>query len=129
MFRYRNSNSFTDTSVASSQATYDVAHVFARLVRVPALSYGSRESPNMLIQAENKKALEVLSRQYAGRVKCIYIDPPYNNQEQYNHYRDDLDHDSWLSSISERLELLAGFLSENGSLWISIDDREVHYLK
>ncbi|MGQ0655479.1 MAG: site-specific DNA-methyltransferase [Betaproteobacteria bacterium] len=62
-------------------------------------------------------------------MRCIYIDPPYNNQEHYNHYRDDLDHDSWLFAISERLELLSDFLAEDGSLWISIDDKEVHYLK
>jgi len=129
MFRYRNSNSLGDTSVASSQATYEVIRTSARLVRVPALSYGARDTENMLIQGENKKALEILSNRYAGRVKCIYIDPPYNNQEQYNHYRDDLDHDSWLSSISARLELLAGFLADDSSLWISIDDREIHYLK
>jgi adenine-specific DNA-methyltransferase len=83
----------------------------------------------MVVQGENSKALETLSNRYTKRVRCIYIDPPYNNQEQYNHYRDDLDHDSWLSSISQRLDLLAKFLTDHGSLWISIDDREVHYLK
>ena len=129
MYRYRNSDSLADTAVASSQATYEVARTPARLVRVPALSYGDREAENMLIQGENKKSLETLSNRYAGRVRCVYIDPPYNNQEQYNHYRDDLDHDSWLTSISERLELLAHFLTDDGSLWVSIDDREVHYLK
>lgn len=129
MFRSRNSISVGDSSVASPPAAYEVVRTPARLVRVPDLSHGSRESQNMLIHGENKKALEVLSQHYAARVKCVYIDPPYNNQEQYNHYRDDLDHASWLSSISERLELLAGFLTHDGSLWISIDDREVHYLK
>lgn len=129
MFRYRNANSLGDTAVASSQATYEVARAPARLVRVPALSHGDRSAENMLIQGENKRALESLVPRYAGRVKCIYIDPPYNNQEQYNHYSDALDHDSWLSSISERVELLANFLADDGSLWVSIDDRGVHYLK
>lgn len=129
MFRYRNSTSLGDTTVASPQANYEVVATPARLVRVPGLSYGDREAENMLIQGENKKSLETLSNRYARRVRCIYIDPPYNNQEQYNHYRDDLDHDSWLSGISERLDLLANFLTDDGSIWVSIDDREVHYLK
>jgi adenine-specific DNA-methyltransferase len=64
-----------------------------------------------------------------GAVRCIYIDPPYNNQERYAHYHDALSHAAWLANLGERLEQLAPLLREDGSLWISIDDREVHYLK
>ena len=130
MFRYPNPSSAVDTTFESSAVTYEVPRYRnPRLMRVPALSYGDRTAQNWLIHGENKEVLEVISRNYANHVRCIYIDPPYNNQERYNHYRDDLDHDSWLSSITERLERLAGFLTDHGSLWISIDDRQVHYLK
>ncbi len=101
----------------------------SRLVPIRSLSYGRQDSGNLLVQGENTRALAALAHQYAGRVRCIYIDPPYNNQEQYAHYRDDLDHDAWISALSVRLELLSDFLTDDGSLWISIDDREVHYLK
>src|SRR6266705_2380396 len=65
----------------------------SRLVPIRSLSYGRQDSGNLLVQGENTRALAALAHQYAGRVRCIYIDPPYNNQEQYAHYRDDLDHE------------------------------------
>ncbi|MEX2029361.1 MAG: site-specific DNA-methyltransferase [Anaerolineales bacterium] len=73
--------------------------------------------------------LAALEPQLRGRVRCIYIDPPYNNQEEYLHYTDKLDHEEWLADITIRLKLLEPLMAKNGSLWISIDDTELHYLK
>ena len=84
---------------------------------------------NMLIQGDNLLALKALLPFYAGRVKCIYIDPPYNSQSAFEHYDDKLEHSQWLSVMYPRLVLLRELLSEDGSIWVSIDDREGHYLK
>ena len=67
---------------------------------------------------------------YAGSVKCIYIDPPYNTKSAFEHYDDNLEHTKWLSMMYPRIEVLRDLLSEkNGRIWISIDDNEGHYLK
>ena len=84
---------------------------------------------NMLIHGDNLLALKALEQDYAGRVKCIYIDPPYNTGNAFEHYDDGLEHSIWLSLMRERLELLRNLLSDDGSIWISIDDTESHYLK
>ena len=84
---------------------------------------------NLLIQGDNLLALKALIPFYAGRVKCIYIDPPYNSQSAFEHYDDKLEHSQWLSLMYPRLVLLRELLSEDGSIWVSIDDREGHYLK
>lgn len=84
---------------------------------------------NLLIQGDNLLALKALLPFYAGRVKCIYIDPPYNSQSAFEHYDDKLEHSQWLSLMYPRLVLLRELLSEDGSIWVSIDDREGHYLK
>lgn len=84
---------------------------------------------NMLIHGDNLLALKALEQDYAGRVKCIYIDPPYNTGNAFEHYDDGLEHSIWLSLMRERLELLKNLLSDDGSIWISIDDNECHYLK
>jgi len=99
------------------------------IVRDAKLSHGEHGSGNLLIHGDNLEALAALRPQYAGKVRCIYIDPPYNNKERYNHYDDDIDHEIWLAALSERLLALVDFLRADGSLWISIDDRELHYLK
>ncbi|MDO8750207.1 MAG: site-specific DNA-methyltransferase [Dehalococcoidia bacterium] len=93
------------------------------------MSYGDRGTGNAIIHGENLTILKALSQTYRGQVRCIYIDPPYNNQENYTHYRDKLDHDTWLESISASIALLVDFLADEGSLWVSIDDTELHYLK
>jgi adenine-specific DNA-methyltransferase len=98
------------------------------LEEVRKLSYGS-DSPNMIIQGDNLDALKALLPYYAGRVKCIYIDPPYNTRSAFIHYDDNLEHSIWLSTMYPRLELLRELLSEDGSIWVSIDDNEGHYLK
>jgi adenine-specific DNA-methyltransferase len=70
-----------------------------------------------------------LTDQYAGKVKCIYIDPPYNTRSAFSHYDDNLEHSLWLTMMYPRLELLRELLAEDGSIWVSIDDNEAHYLK
>ena len=83
----------------------------------------------MLIQGDNLAALKSLLPYYAGQVKCIYIDPPYNTGSAFEHYDDNLEHSTWLTMMYPRLELLRDLLAEEGSIWISIDDTEGHYLK
>lgn len=84
---------------------------------------------NMLIHGDNLLALKALENKYAGKVKCIYIDPPYNTGSAFEHYDDNLEHSTWLSLMKPRLEILRNLLSDNGSIWISIDSDECHYLK
>lgn len=100
------------------------------LEEVPDLGYGDRDTGNMLIQGDNLDALKALLPYYAGQVKCIYIDPPYNTRSAFEHYDDNLEHSQWLAMMWPRLELLRDLLDpETGSIWISIDDNEGHYLK
>lgn len=99
------------------------------LEHVPALSFGDADTENMLIQGDNLDALKTLLPFYAGRVKCIFIDPPYNTRSAFEHYDDNLEHAKWLAMMYPRLELLRELLSEDGSIWLSIDDNEAHYLK
>ncbi len=84
---------------------------------------------NKLIFGDNLLALKALEREYAGKVKCVFIDPPYNTGSAFEHYDDGLEHSIWLSMIRERLELLRNLISDDGWLWITIDDNEAHYLK
>ncbi len=84
---------------------------------------------NRLIFGDNLLALKALEQEFAGKVKCIFIDPPYNTGSAFEHYDDGLEHSIWLSMMRERLELLRNLLSGEGSIWIAIDDNEVHYLK
>ncbi len=95
----------------------------------PALDGGDGDQANMLIQGDNLDALKALLPYYAGRVKCIYIDPPYNTRSAFEHYDDNLEHAQWLAMIYPRLVLLRDLLAEDGSIWVSIDDNEGHYLK
>ncbi len=91
--------------------------------------YGNPDTENMLIHGDNLLALKALEQQYAGRIKCIYIDPPYNTGAAFEHYDDNLEHSIWLNLIRARLIVLQNLLSDDGSIWISIDDDEGHYLK
>jgi adenine-specific DNA-methyltransferase len=84
---------------------------------------------NVLIQGDNLLALKALEADYAGKVKCVFIDPPYNTGSAFEHYDDGVEHSLWLSLMRDRLELIRRLLSEDGSLWITIDDNEAHYLK
>lgn len=91
--------------------------------------YGDPAADNMLIHGDNLLALKALEQEFAGQVKCIYIDPPYNTGSAFEHYDDNLEHSTWLSLMVPRLRILRNLLREDGSIWISIDDDEGHYLK
>jgi adenine-specific DNA-methyltransferase len=84
---------------------------------------------NRLIFGDNLLALKALEQEFTGKIKCIFIDPPYNTGSAFEHYDDGVEHSLWLSLMRERIELLRRLLSNEGSLWITIDDNEAHYLK
>jgi len=84
---------------------------------------------NRLIFGDNLLALKALEQEFSGKVKCVFIDPPYNTGSAFTHYDDGLEHSIWLGLMRDRLEILRRLLSEDGSLWITIDDNECHYLK
>lgn len=92
-------------------------------------SYGDKNTENMLIHGDNLLALKALEQDYAGEIKCIYIDPPYNTGNAFEHYDDNLQHSIWLNLMKQRLELLRNLLHEEGSIFIQIDDEEQAYLK
>ena len=101
-----------------------------RLLEPVAELSAGEPSENMLIQGDNLEALKALMPFYAGKVKCIYIDPPYNTQSaQFQHYDDNLEHSQWLAMMFPRLELLRDFLTEDGFFCCQIDDSEAPYLK
>ena len=84
---------------------------------------------NRLIFGDNLLALKALEQEFAGKIKCIFIDPPYNTGSAFTHYDDGVEHSIWLSLMRDRIEIIRQLLSEEGSLWITIDDNEAHYLK
>ena len=84
---------------------------------------------NRLIFGDNLLALKALEQEFAGTIKCVYIDPPYNTGSAFVEYEDGLEHSVWLSLIRERLEILRRLLSEDGSCWVHLDDNEAHYCK
>jgi len=84
---------------------------------------------NQLIFGDNLLALKALEAEFAGKVKCVFIDPPYNTGSAFTHYDDGVEHSIWLSLMRDRLEIIRRLLSDDGSLWITIDDNEAHYLK
>ncbi|WP_080601151.1 site-specific DNA-methyltransferase [Anoxybacillus flavithermus] len=106
------------------------------LLEDPELSYHAKERvtendifDNRLIFGDNLLALKALEQEFTGKIKCIYIDPPYNTGNAFEHYDDGLEHSIWLNLMKARLEVIRNLISEDGSLWISIDDDEAHYLK
>lgn len=113
--------------VNKSQAKETTREVPYHLLKQEA-AYGE-PSDNLLIQGDNLLALKALIPFYAGRVKCIFIDPPYNTQSAFEHYDDKLEHSQWLSMMYPRLVLLRELLAEDGSIWVTLDDNEAHYLK
>ena len=84
---------------------------------------------NRLIFGDNLLALKALEQEFTGKVKCVFIDPPYNTGSAFAHYDDGLEHSIWLGLMRDRLEIIKHLLSDDGSLWITIDDNEAHYLK
>jgi adenine-specific DNA-methyltransferase len=99
------------------------------LIEDPEKSYGEPKSENMLIHGDNLLALKALEQDFVGRIKCIYIDPPYNTGSAFEHYDDNLEHSTWLNLMKPRLEILKNLLSKDGVIWVSIDDTEQAYLK
>ena len=91
--------------------------------------HGTGTADNLLIQGDNLEALKALLPFYRGQVKCIFIDPPYNTKSAFEHYDDNLEHSQWLSMVLPRLQLLRDLLRDDGSIWVTIDDNEGHYLK
>jgi adenine-specific DNA-methyltransferase len=101
------------------------------LLEDPAKSYHAKQRvtkndifDNRLIFGDNLLALKALEQEFAGKVKCVFIDPPYNTGSAFTHYDDGVEHSIWLSLMRDRLELIRRLLADDGSLWITIDDNE-----
>jgi adenine-specific DNA-methyltransferase len=106
------------------------------LIEDPAKSHHAKERvtdndlfDNRLIFGDNLLALKALEQEFTGRIKCVYIDPPYNTGSAFAHYEDGIEHSAWLSMMRDRLGLLRRLLSPDGSIWIHLDDNEAHYCK
>lgn len=99
------------------------------LIHDPSKDYGDPDTGNMLIHGDNLLALKALEQDFSGKIKCVYIDPPYNTGNAFEHYDDNVEHSTWLNLMEPRLELLRKLLSDDGVVFISIDDDESHYLK
>ena len=99
------------------------------LIEDPSKSFGDPKSDNILIHGDNLLALKALEQQYTGKIKCVAIDPPYNTGHAFEQYDDGIEHSQWLSLMKPRLDILKRLMSEDGSIWICIDDDESHYLK
>ena len=84
---------------------------------------------NILIHGDNLLALKALENEYSSKVKCVYIDPPYNTGSAFDLYDDNLEHSIWLSLMRPRLEILRRLIRDDGSIFVQIDDNEQAYLK
>jgi len=98
------------------------------LIEDPEKSHGDKNTENMLIHGDNLLALKALEQDFAGKIKCIYIDPPFNTGQAFEHYDDGLEHSIWLNMMRNRLEILHRLLREDGSIFVHIDDNELGYL-
>lgn len=99
------------------------------LVENPEKSYGDPDTGNMLIHGDNLLALKALEQDYTGKIKCIYIDPPFNTGAAFEHYDDNVEHSKWLSLMKQRLEILKNLLADDGAIFIHIDYNEESYLR
>ncbi len=97
------------------------------LEEVPKLGYGDRDAGNMLIQGDNLEALKALLPYYAGQVKCVYIDPPFNTGQAFEHYDDNLEHSIWLGMMVPRMQLVHELLAPGGTVAVHLDDEELAY--
>lgn len=118
-----------DRQAAFQTATHTPTHVLRPHAAGHVFGDAALARDNLLIQGDNLQALKALLPFYRGRVKCIFIDPPYNTKSAFEHYDDNLEHSQWLSMMLPRLQVLRELLSEDGSIWVTIDDNEGHYLK
>ena len=104
--------------------------IYPALVPIDRVERGGPDKPwHVLINADNFHALQLLLYCYEGKVDVIYIDPPYNAGGAFEHYDDGLEHSIWLCMMRDRLEVIRRLISTDGSLWITVDDNEAHYLK
>jgi len=99
------------------------------LIEDPEKSYGDKNSENMLIYGDNLLALKALEQYFAGKVRCVFIDPPYNTGNAFEHYDDGVEHSLWLCLMRDRITILKGLLGDDGIIWIILDDNEAHYCK
>jgi adenine-specific DNA-methyltransferase len=99
------------------------------LIEDPELSYGDKHTENILIYGDNLLALKALEQDFAGKIRCIYIDPPFNTGQAFEHYDDGIEHSLWLSLMRDRLNILKKLLCSDGSIWVHCDDNEQAYLK
>jgi adenine-specific DNA-methyltransferase len=121
------------TWIGKNNPEYDIANIEPRILEEKSELSNCDNDPNtenMIIHGDNLLALKALLPEYEGRVKCVYIDPPYNTGNAFEHYDDSVEHSTWLSLMRPRLELLRMLLHpDHGSIWITLDDNEVHYCK
>lgn len=116
--------------VNKNQAVQSISQVPYHILQLQSIHGDALAAQeNLIIEGDNLQALKALLPFYSGKVKCIFIDPPYNTQSAFEHYDDKLEHSQWLSMMYPRLVLLRELLAEDGSIWVSIDDSESHYLK
>lgn len=94
-----------------------------------ARSYGAKKSGNLLIYGDNITALRFLLKSHKNIIKCIYTDPPFNSQTNFEHYDDDEPHSKWLGQMFTRIKLMRELLASDGMIFMQIDNRELHYLK
>lgn len=115
------------TWIGKNNPEYDIANIEPRILEEnPELSNTANDpnTENMIIHGDNLLALKALLPEYEGKVKCIYIDPPYNTGNAFEHYDDSVEHSTWLSLMKPRLELLKMLLRDDGLLAVQIDDNE-----
>lgn len=118
------------TWIGKNNSEYDIANIEPRILEERTdLSYGDKDTENMVIHGDNLLALKALLPEYEGLVKCVYIDPPFNINAAGVPYEDNIEHSLWLSLMKPRLELLKNLLSPDGGLiFVHIDDEEMPYL-
>ena len=118
------------TWIGKNNPEYDIANIEPRILEERKdLSYGDQNTENMIIHGDNLLALKALLPEYSGKIKCIYIDPPFNTGSAFEHYDDSVEHSTWLSLMRSRLELLKMLLSDEGIIFVHIDYNEEAYLR
>src|SRR3989338_3863865 len=118
------------TWIGKNNPEFDIANIEPRILEERTdLSYGDKDTENMLINGDNLLALKALLPEYEGKVKCIYIDPPFNTGAAFEHYDDSVEHSTWVSLMKARLELLRLLLSDDGIIFVHIDYNEEAYLR
>lgn len=99
-----------------------------QLIEDATKSFGDTETDNLLVNGDSLLALKALGH-FAGSIKCACIDPPYNTGNVFTNYNDNVGHAAWLATMGENIKLIHNLLSEDGTLWVMLDDNEAHYLK